>query len=348
MILNKEISNKFKRAGSVNLQFDIKSEKSVVIYSNDDICKDITIKYISENHRLITKKFQQKTCSVYSDNVTKENICLYISVFPVYSDEEITTLCVFSDFTKSFFSMDELKNLLSMSTHDILNCLSIINMANDRIITKADDNILSYCNIIKDNIYKTIRYNNSARDLISLYLNINDKELINTEISSFVKSHYTEIQKLLKDTKIEIQKEDVCYSRINSTLLSSALLNIFSNAVKYKSEASDIFVSVEKTYTYAKITVSNYVDTDDSRNLKRIFDLGYTTADGETKKGNGQGLYLAKKIAEFHDGKISAKIKDNLFSITLSLPKSNIKLNRLSAYSTEFNVANIRAYFDKM
>ncbi|MBR4950287.1 MAG: HAMP domain-containing histidine kinase [Clostridia bacterium] len=348
MILDKELSSKFQNAGAVNIQFNMKTKKSTVIYSTDSICKDITINYIEKNHSAIENKFRQKTCSIYSDNIANKNISVYITIIPVFCNDEIETLCVFSDFTKNFFSHDELGNLLSMSNHDILNCLSVISMANDRILKDSDEKIQHYSSIIKDNIYKTIKYTNNTRDLISLYLGKKDKTLINTELSSFVKSHYNEIGNLIKDVEFEFKKDEICFAMINSPLLSSALLNIFSNAVKYKTKDSKIFVSFEKTYTYAKIIISNQVDCQDMQNIKKIFDYGYTTADGENIKGSGQGLYLVKKIAQYHDGKVSAKIKDGLFSITLSLPKSNIKLNRLSSYQTAFNIAHIRAYFDKM
>lgn len=348
MILDNNLFNNFTKVGVVNIQFNIETQDYLIIYSNDDLCEKLTIEFLKEQYEGLLKKFASKKFSMFTSQIEKKNVTLYITIIPIYTNDKITDFSVLSDYTKNFFSNEEIKNLLSMANHDMMNSLSLINMANDRLLNKVDDNLLSYCSIIKENIYKIIRYHNSSKDLLTLSLN-NDKEnQKNTEIAYFVKSHCDEIKKILEDVDINFESKGNCFSFINTSLFSSALLNLLSNAVKYKTKDSQINVLVYKTYTYVKVAISNTTDHIDEKNIKKIFNLGYTTADNVKINGSGQGLYLVKKIAEYHGGKVLAKINQNLFSITISIPNSKIRTNRLSSYTNNIDLTNIKAFFNTL
>ncbi len=346
MILDNNLFNNFEKIGIVNIQFNIDTQDSLIIYSEDDLCEKVTIEYLKEQSQSLLKKFEAKNFTLFTNRVEKGNVTLYITVIPIYTNSRITDFSVLSDYTKNFFSNEEIKTLLDMANHDIMNSLALINVANDRLLTRADENFLPYCNIIKENIYKIIKYNNSSKDLMTLYLSNDTENQKNTEISSFVKTHCDEIQKIVEDIDINFESKGNCYSFVNTSLLSSALINLLSNAVKYKTKDSKIDVLVYKTYTYVKIMISNTTSHVDEKNIKKIFNLGYTTADNKEINGSGQGLYLVKKIAEYHGGKIMAKLNQNLFTVTLFLPNSKIRINRLSSYTNNIDLTNIKAYFN--
>lgn len=317
MLTDNNFYNNFKQIGKVNLQFDVTTKTALILNSTDKICETFTIEYLESHCDSICKKFESKVYTLFKSFVEKDGITIYISVFPLYKDNKVLSFFVLADYAKKLFTIDEIKRLIEIIDHDNLNSLSLINMANDRVLAKADPSLTSYCNVIKENI----------------------------EISSFVESHCNSIKSIIENADISFENTGNCFAVVDTSLLSSALLNLISNAVKYKTKDSSINVSVSKTYTYAKITVSNKTAEVDQKSIKRIFDLGYTTADKINTQGKGYGLYLVDKIAKYHDGKISAKLNRDVFSVTLYLPNSRIHNTELSSAIPNIEPANIKAFF---
>jgi len=107
--------------------------------------------------------------------------------------------------------------------------------------------------------------------------------------------------------------------------LSSVIINLLENAVKYSGDASTIQVSLseEKEDVVFKIA-DNGIGIPDSEK-KKIFSKFYRVGQEETRKtkGTGLGLYIVDRILELHKGKVS--VKDNkprgsVFEVVL--PKS--------------------------
>lgn len=340
------LNNCFKQMGKVTLQFDINTKTSLILNSTDKICENLTIDYLKNNCDIICKNFKSNNYTLFNSSIKKDDITIYLSIIPIYSENNISKFCVLSDYTISIFTNDEVKQLFKMADHDSLNSLSLINMANERILAKGDSSLLSYCNIIKENVYKIIKQKNRSKNLTTLFIdNTDNNAKQNIEISTFVESHCDSVNDVIEDANICFENTGNCYATVDTSLLSSAILNLISNAIKYKSHDSKIKVSVSKTYTYVKITISNKTAEVTKNNIKKIFNFGYTTADKITTQGNGYGLYLVDKIAKFHNGKLSAKLDEDVFSITLYLPNSKLHKTELSSYVPNLEPTNIRAFF---
>ena len=90
-------------------------------------------------------------------------------------------------------------------------------------------------------------------------------------------------------------------------LLEIAINNLLENAAKYSPKEKPILITLHENKNDAIIKVIDEGDGifDDEKTL--VFNKFYRTGNAATKaaKGTGLGLYLANKICETHDGKIT-------------------------------------------
>ncbi|MGB6066505.1 MAG: PAS domain-containing sensor histidine kinase [Desulfomonilaceae bacterium] len=97
--------------------------------------------------------------------------------------------------------------------------------------------------------------------------------------------------------------------------LVRALANILRNALKFSPKGKEIKVSIGDANLEAFIRVEDRGPGIPPENLGKIFQLGFTTG------GTGRGLYLARRIASAHGGRIDVKSKpDNGATFTFWLP----------------------------
>jgi len=91
--------------------------------------------------------------------------------------------------------------------------------------------------------------------------------------------------------------------------------NIIRNALKFSCSGSKIDVKVGTAGFDAFVAVQDTGPGIPAENLGRIFQLGFTTG------GSGRGLYLARRIAEAHHGRIDVKSRPgNGACFTVKLP----------------------------
>jgi len=108
----------------------------------------------------------------------------------------------------------------------------------------------------------------------------------------------------------------------NRMAMSSVILNLLENAVKYTEDGAAISLQVNKTQSLAHIIVSDEgigIPDDEKR---KIFQKFYRIGNEETRhtKGTGLGLFLVDKIIKMYNGTISVRNnvpKGSIFEITL-------------------------------
>lgn len=91
-------------------------------------------------------------------------------------------------------------------------------------------------------------------------------------------------------------------------LLQMLVNNLVENALKYSPKELPVTVSLSEEGQYIKLAVSDEGRGIADAEKKKIFTKFYRIGDENTRKakGTGLGLYLCKKIAEDHNGYISA------------------------------------------
>ncbi|MBK6913396.1 MAG: PAS domain S-box protein [Ignavibacteriales bacterium] len=105
---------------------------------------------------------------------------------------------------------------------------------------------------------------------------------------------------------------------IDAELMKQALINILQNAFEATEQNGTVKVESYKESTNAIITISDTGIGIFEKNLKKIFDLYFTTK----KDGNGLGLSITQKIISQHNGSIELLSEENIgttFKIILPL-----------------------------
>jgi signal transduction histidine kinase len=94
----------------------------------------------------------------------------------------------------------------------------------------------------------------------------------------------------------------------DTTLLSGAVLNLVSNAIKYGRADTEVVVSCAYSGHDVILRVSNVGDPIAAEDITRLFDAYYRASNQEeSKTGWGLGLAFVKRIAEKHGGSVRAE-----------------------------------------
>lgn len=104
-------------------------------------------------------------------------------------------------------------------------------------------------------------------------------------------------------------------------LLRTLFVNLFANAIKFRSEADPMIrVSAEQVDDQWEITVQDNGIGIDPQFADRIFDIFQRLHTRETYDGTGIGLAICKRIAEFHGGSIRLAPSDEGARFVVSVP----------------------------
>lgn len=109
--------------------------------------------------------------------------------------------------------------------------------------------------------------------------------------------------------RLNDQKKQHQYLRINTSLFEILLMNLMTNAIKYNASDTPIIdILVQPASGKLKIDVSDNGIGFDASERKKIFKKFYQigSADDMTAKGSGIGLYIAQSIAKIHKGRLTA------------------------------------------
>lgn len=100
--------------------------------------------------------------------------------------------------------------------------------------------------------------------------------------------------------------------RGDRTGMTSVMLNLMENAVKYSPKPADIEVSLEETAESLILRFADLGNGIPDKEKPQVFGKFYRIGNEDTRKtkGTGLGLYIVQQIVAAHDGKIS--IEDNL------------------------------------
>ena len=135
--------------------------------------------------------------------------------------------------------------------------------------------------------------------------------MITKTVSTF--SHLAPEINFIQNTEAEIYG--------NEELLSTALSNLLTNAVRY-SGSDKIDVILNRKSNRIELQVKDYGTGIEQQHLNHIFEKFYRVDKARSRQNGGSGLGLAivKNIVELHNGKItveSERYKGTVFTIIL-------------------------------
>ncbi|WP_070000227.1 HAMP domain-containing sensor histidine kinase [Cellulosilyticum sp. I15G10I2] len=105
--------------------------------------------------------------------------------------------------------------------------------------------------------------------------------------------------------------------------MTRAFENLIENAIKYSQEGDTIYIELRELEETLFFAISNRCTNLSQEELDRLFDRFYRTDQSRSSAAGGSGLGLAivKSIIERHEGVIRAKLKGEIVSFMIKLPK---------------------------
>ncbi|MBI5162364.1 MAG: CHASE2 domain-containing protein [Magnetospirillum sp.] len=105
-------------------------------------------------------------------------------------------------------------------------------------------------------------------------------------------------------------------------LLSTALLNLLDNALKYSGDGTAVTVSVTATATALRIAVADQGIGIAAADRERVFEKFYRAPQAAGTPGTGMGLGIARRIVELHGGTLALDSEAGRgTTVTVTLPR---------------------------
>lgn len=244
--------------------------------------------------------------------------------------ESIGDLIVVRDITAQVMAEQARSEFLSHAAHEIKSPLTTIKAYTSMLCdgdVKDRETEKEFYNVITmetDRLAKLIEdlLNISKIEMGSMTLNrglVKPLNLIENCIAA-VKSQAAQkkiaIKTLLPDSLSPLD--------VDKNLMEVALLNCFSNAVKYTPEGGTITVIADEHHDRIMFTIRDTGYGISENELPRIFEKFYRSPDDavQQQKGTGLGLSLTKEIIGLHGGDISVESSIGAgSSFTITLPR---------------------------
>lgn len=217
--------------------------------------------------------------------------------------------------------------LISNVSHDLKTPLtSIINYVNilkNQEIT--DEEREEYLSILEK---KSLKLKFLIEDLFEMSKINSGKIKLNKEkidILSLIHQGVGEYSTLYEEKnisfKVTTEEEEICME-LDGMLMSRALENIIINALKYSLDNTRVYIDVELTSGFVKISVKNVANYEMDFNEEDMFERFARGDKSRNSKveGSGLGLAITKSIIELHGGEIKIVIEGDMFKIYLILP----------------------------
>jgi len=212
---------------------------------------------------------------------------------------------------------------LGFITHELRTPLSSIQGFAELMMTYPDSPV---CSAAPETIF---RESKRLLALISSYLDVLRLDAgakavsrDNIEVESVVRQVFDILQPLAAAAGMQLRFEGSEVGTVtgDSPLISGAILNLVSNAIKYGQVGGDIEVRCLRSNNEVIISVHNEGKPIPAEDIERLFDPFYRASNTEkSRPGWGLGLAFVKRIAEKHGGSVRAESQESgtLFEIRL-------------------------------
>jgi len=226
--------------------------------------------------------------------------------------------------------IDRLKTeLVSLVAHELRSPLTCISGFSELLLdeTVSRDQSKEYASII-------LKESNRLSDLINKFLDISKIEAGKSQIRKTPVDIKMLVEKVLdfnsqladrKEISVNLEvPSEVTTIYVDRDMMEQAILNLYSNAIKYSPEKAQVTVRITESEEEFQIDIEDTGFGISEDSLPLIFDKFYRISDDEKVRditGSGLGLSLVKEIVEIHGGVIKVKSKlghGSTFTVILS------------------------------
>jgi len=203
----------------------------------------------------------------------------------------------------------------SIIAHDLKSpfngILGFSNILVDQIKQKDYNNIEEYAEIIQyssqkaiDLLMNLVDWSRSQSGRMDFNPHVTDVSTIIHEVFELLK-----ISALQKSILLTKKIEPSIIASVDKEMISSALRNLITNAIKFTNPGGTVEIKAEKIGHELKITVDDTGIGMDGNELAKLFriDQSYSRPGTQNEQGTGLGLILCKEFIGVHDGSIWAE-----------------------------------------
>ena len=221
-------------------------------------------------------------------------------------------------------------HFVSSVSHELKTPLTSIRMYAELLRMKPDAALAvreEYLSTIVSESERLSRLINNVLDFSRLERGEKTYQLVPVSLGRLVHEIERAMSYPLAQSGLELQvrvQSDLPQVRADADALSQAVLNLLSNAMKFRGNSSQIDLVVERTNGCASIRVRDRGRGISPADQKHVFEKFYRTPDAEAAgiPGTGLGLALVAHIAQAHGGSVEVESEvgqGSTFSIHLPL-----------------------------
>lgn len=215
---------------------------------------------------------------------------------------------VYRSLLKQLRYADQQQNFMMAVTHELKTPIAISHL-NIETLLKRDLDSTQQLKLLEATLKETKRLDSlSTNILLTAQLDmgqyeankqlVNVSELVRQNIKSFQERYPSRICNTMLEDAMEIQGEPL--------LIQLLINNLIDNANKYAPVTEPIYIHLQSHQNMIQLIVKDQgpgiAAADKNKVFEKFFRVGAETT--RTTKGSGLGLYLCKRITEFHNATI--------------------------------------------
>lgn len=217
----------------------------------------------------------------------------------------------------------DLDRFAFMASHDMQEPLRKIRMFTDLVLSKNEKGLDEQAKQQLNKIQAAAgRMQSLIKDILMFSrISVNQEPMVETQLKKVIESAMEDLKPLVEEKNAVVSIDELPSAPVNPRLLALLFNNLLSNSLKYSRKEEPPMIRIRSDITQASrsknIPAENYVrifveDNGigfDQHNAEYIFGMFRRLHHNTEYEGTGIGLALCKKIAEVHNGFISAKSK---------------------------------------
>jgi signal transduction histidine kinase len=230
---------------------------------------------------------------------------------------------VYRSLKKQLRYADQQQNFMMAVTHELKTPIAISHL-NIETLLKRDLDSSQQLKLLEATLKETKRLDSlSTNILLTAQLDmgqyeankqlVNVSELLRQNIKSFQERYPSRICNTMVEDAMEIQGEPL--------LIQLLINNLIDNANKYAPVTEPIYIHLQSHQNMIQLIVKDQGPGIAAMDRNKVFEKFYRVGAESTRttKGSGLGLYLCKRIAEFHNATIQLnanKPTGSIFTVT--------------------------------
>lgn len=208
-------------------------------------------------------------------------------------------------------------------SHDLRTPLTSINGYVQLLHAAIDDTKrANYLTVIADSVKRLMEMTDHFYDLARIETNQKEIDLTTISLTNLVEEIFLTFYEQLEEKKIELQfPEQIndCQVIADKLMLTRVIQNIVQNILRYANSKAVISYGDEGNFFI--LSIKNDIKKDSKVAIEKVFMRFYTEVASRTNtKASGLGLYLSKRLVERMNGKMTASLDDNWFTLSVYLP----------------------------